>query len=40
MNIPDIVAQDEWLTVRTIPFAREKEFDRERDRLTGAPALP
>ena len=36
VNPPKIVSRDEWLTARKQLLAREKDFDRERDRLTEA----
>jgi predicted dithiol-disulfide oxidoreductase (DUF899 family) len=36
LNIPKIVSRDEWLTARKQHLVREKEFDKERDRLTEA----
>jgi hypothetical protein len=32
MNLPKIVTRDEWLEARKELLAREKDFDRERDR--------
>lgn len=36
MNLPSIVTRDEWLKSREALLAKEKDFDRERDRLTEA----
>jgi predicted dithiol-disulfide oxidoreductase (DUF899 family) len=33
MNLPDVVAHDEWLAARRRLLAREKELTRERDKL-------
>src|SRR5262245_42147992 len=36
MNLPKIVAQDEWLAARKELLAKEKEFTRQRDALSEA----
>jgi predicted dithiol-disulfide oxidoreductase (DUF899 family) len=36
MNLPQVVARNEWLKVRTDLLAKEKEFTRQRDALSAA----